>query len=96
VVLSSCTTEEAGSRFADDPDSLVGAFLRAGVSHVVASRWNVDSKFIREHVRDFYPHVFGGSGVSSLRLAAEGFLGSETYSHPYYWASLANFDRALG
>jgi CHAT domain-containing protein len=94
VVLSSCTTEEADSRMEDDPDSVVGAFLRAGVSHVVASRWNVDSKFTQKYVHDFYSYLLGGSGVSSLRLAADEFLSNATYSHPYYWASFAVFTRS--
>jgi len=95
VVLSSCTTEEVDSRMEDDPDSVVGAFLRAGVGHVVASRWNVDSKSTADFARKFYAQVIAGrTAFESLRSVAATFRSSAAYSHPYYWASLANFDRA--
>jgi CHAT domain-containing protein len=93
VVLSSCTTEDPGSRFADDPDSVVGAFLRAGVKHVVASRWNVDSTFTLGLIHSFYSQASLAHTVSeSLQLIP---LHSDSkYAHPYFWASLENFDRA--
>jgi CHAT domain-containing protein len=93
VVLSSCTTEDTGSRFADDPDSVVGAFLRAGVKHVVASRWNVDSTFTLGLIHSFYSQASLAHTVSeSLQLIP---LHSDSkYAHPYFWASLENFDRA--
>jgi CHAT domain-containing protein/Flp pilus assembly protein TadD len=95
VVLSSCTTEEADSRMEDDPDSVVGAFLRAGVSHVVASRWNVDSKPTADFVENFYAELRAGSSASQSRRSAAATIRSRVaYSHPYFWASLANFGRA--
>lgn len=95
VVLSSCTTEEARSRLADDPDSLVGAFLRAGVKYVVASRWNIDSRFTADFIRNFYSQAPLQHNVAeSLQLVATHSLSDTKYSHPYFWAALANFDRA--
>jgi CHAT domain-containing protein len=95
AVLSSCTTEDPGSRWTDDPDSVAGAFLRAGVKHVVASRWNVDSNPTAEFMQNFYVQMIAGRSASeSLRLVAAGFQSNPAYSHPYYWAAMADFSRA--
>jgi CHAT domain-containing protein len=94
VVLSSCTTEHSGSRLADDPDSIGGALLRAGVKHVIESRWSVDSKPTAEFMQSFYAQMIAGHSASeSLRSAAAGFRSDPAYSHPYYWAAMANFSR---
>lgn len=93
VVLSSCTTEDAISRFADDPDSVVGAFVRAGVKHVVASRWNVDSKSAADYMQIVYSSMLSGKSYNESLKSAEAFVSHRLISaHPYYWALFESFN----
>ncbi len=43
VVLSACASAGGSGGKPDDGDALVRGFLRVGASHVIASRWSVDS-----------------------------------------------------
>ena len=74
AVLSACSTAAAGggsSQF----DSVTDAFLSAGVPHVVASRWAVDSSETRAFVEDFYYNALSGETVSeATRLTSRKML----------------------
>jgi CHAT domain-containing protein/tetratricopeptide (TPR) repeat protein len=91
VVLSSCTTEDADSRMEDDPDSVVGTFLLAGVSHVVASRWNVDSKFTQGYMQIFYSGVLLNTSIAEAKRIASSRSHEPRYDHPYFWASFVTY-----
>jgi CHAT domain-containing protein/tetratricopeptide (TPR) repeat protein len=95
AVLSACTTVEVGLDRNSDPDSLVRTFLLAGVPHVVASRWDVDSRITSRFMKDFYAALFAGKSVSrSLQSARMGLRGQMDSSHPYYWAAFTAFGRS--
>jgi CHAT domain-containing protein/cytochrome c-type biogenesis protein CcmH/NrfG len=88
AVLSACQT--AGESAAGSPgtDNLVESLLHAGVPHVVASRWNVDSQETAEFMKQFYSRLLAGVGVPDAINAAELTIASQpAFSHPYFWAA---------
>ncbi len=93
AVLSSCNAaggDESSRGFNDISD----AFLRAGVPHVVASRWAVDSVESRVFAEDFYNSLFSGAAVSeAMRSTSRKMLANPETSHPYYWAAFAAYGR---
>ena len=62
AVLSACATENGTDDSPLDPDSLVRIFFRFGVPHVVASRWNVDSRTTAAMMNSFYAAFSPGQG----------------------------------
>ncbi len=94
AVLSACGTANAKTEDATGFSSVNEAFLRAGVPHVVASRWAVDSTQTGTFVEDFYQKLLAGTPVSeATRAAARKMLANPRTSHPYYWAAFAAYGR---
>ena len=93
VVLSACASAEAEKGFTG-PDTLVRGFLRAGVPHVVASRWPVDSHTTERMMAEFYTHLFQGQpSTTALQQATNSVSKNPATSHPYYWAAFAVYGR---
>jgi CHAT domain-containing protein len=93
AVLSACSTASGGTG-SNGFDSVTDALLRAGVPHVVASRWAVDSTETRGFVRDFYRNALSGQTVSeAIRLTSRNMLAKPRTSHPYYWSAFAAYGR---
>jgi CHAT domain-containing protein/tetratricopeptide (TPR) repeat protein len=93
VVLSACATAETEKGFTG-PDTLVRGFLRAGVPHVVASRWPVDSHTTQQTMTEFYKGLFHGKpSTGALREAANTLRLQSGTSHPYYWAAFGSYGR---
>jgi CHAT domain-containing protein/tetratricopeptide (TPR) repeat protein len=93
AVLSACSTA-SGSGGSSGFNSVTGALLRAGVPHVVASRWAVDSAETRGFVEDFYHNAQSGQTVSdAIRLTSRKMLANPRTSHPYYWSAFAAYGR---
>ncbi len=93
AVLSACSTA-SGSGGSNGFDSVADALLRAGVPHVVASRWAVDSAETRGFVQDFYRLALSGQTVSdAIRLTSRNMLANPRTSHPYYWSAFAAYGR---
>lgn len=94
AVLSACLTEKGTDGSAFDPDSLAMVFMNAGVPHVVASRWNVDSDATATLMASFYGKLLHGNSVAeSLRLSAEVIRMRPETAHPYYWAAFNLFGK---
>jgi CHAT domain-containing protein len=94
VVLSACSTAKEDDDSPGSPENLAAAFLRSGVPHVVASRWNVSSRATLELMRSFYSSLLDNEPVSeSLRIAARELRKRPDTAHPYYWAAFAAFGR---
>ncbi len=92
AVLSACGT--ASGSDSSGFDSVTDALLRAGVPHVVASRWAVDSSETRGFVKDFYRNALSGQTVSdAIRLTSLNMLANPRTSHPYYWSAFAAYGR---
>ncbi|HEV3041986.1 MAG TPA: CHAT domain-containing tetratricopeptide repeat protein [Candidatus Angelobacter sp.] len=93
AVLSACGTAKPSENL--PLDSLVTGLLRAGVPHVVASRWNVDSVTTSNFMVRFYQLALSGKDVASaIQTAASGLRTSDQFSHPYYWAAFSAFGEA--
>ena len=91
AVLSACGTE-AGAGGAAGLNSITEALLRAGVPHVVASRWDVADT--RGFIVDFYRSALSGQLVSeSIRKAQRNMLADSRTAHPYYWSAFAAYGR---
>jgi len=89
VVLSACDTT---GETANGQDTLVQGFLRAGVPHVLATRWQVDSKSTAFMIQSFYKHLLqGSSAAASLQQARIEMLSAPGTAHPAYWASFQAF-----
>jgi CHAT domain-containing protein/cytochrome c-type biogenesis protein CcmH/NrfG len=92
VVLSACATTSSGITEIADPGGLVQAFQRAGVSNVVASRWNVDSASTAAYMKEFYARLLSeDSAAIASQHAAIAVQSNQRTSHPYYWAAFATF-----
>jgi tetratricopeptide (TPR) repeat protein len=88
AVLSACHTEGETELGTSGTESLAESFLSAGVPHVVASLWNVDSSQTSEFMKEFYAHLIAGSDVSDAVHTAKLALAFRPASaHPYYWAA---------
>jgi CHAT domain-containing protein/tetratricopeptide (TPR) repeat protein len=93
VVLSACATAETEKAFTE-PGTLVRSFLRAGVPHVVASRWPVDSHTTEHVMVEFYSYLFTGlPAARALQQAAGKVRLQPATSHPYYWAAFSSYGR---
>jgi CHAT domain-containing protein/cytochrome c-type biogenesis protein CcmH/NrfG len=93
AVLSTCNT-----RFGNDDgrgfNSIAEGLERAGVPHVVASRWPVDSVETRKYVENFYGHALSGELVSeALRETSRSMMADPRTSHPYYWSAFSAYGR---
>jgi len=88
VVLSACQTETGTGLEASGNESLVQGLLRAGVPHVVASRWNIDSAETAAFMKQFYATLLAGDDVpNSLRSAELAIAAHPVSQHPCYWAA---------
>jgi CHAT domain-containing protein len=90
AVLSACSTESGSRGNMLDSESLALAFLRAGVPHVVATRWDVDSASSAALMRLFYDELLSGEPVAKALADAETRI-RERAAHPYYWAAFDAF-----
>jgi len=91
AVLSACNTGE-GSGGSSGFNSVTDALLRAGVPHVVASRWAVDSAEARGFVQEFYRNALSGQTVSdAIRMTSRNMLANPRTSHPYYWSAFVAY-----
>lgn len=88
VVLAACSTAKARDNGNWDSDSLVHAFLEAGVPHIVASRWNVDASTTSKTMVSFYQHVSAGDSVDQAMFKAKKEI-LAVLPHPYYWAGFS-------
>jgi CHAT domain-containing protein/tetratricopeptide (TPR) repeat protein len=89
VVLSGCRTGVGQVLRAEGTVGFTWAFLSAGSSSLVVSRWNVNDRSTSELMQSFYQQMAGGeSRAAALRKAKQSLLNSErkAYHHPYYWA----------
>jgi CHAT domain-containing protein/Flp pilus assembly protein TadD len=93
VVLSACATAETEKGFGE-PDTLVRTFLRAGVPHVVASRWPVDSQKTAEAMAQFYSRLLNGQPPALAMRETTAAVGSRSETaHPYFWAAFGVYGR---
>jgi CHAT domain-containing protein/cytochrome c-type biogenesis protein CcmH/NrfG len=92
VVLSACSTQGLSGESFHEPQNIIRSLLQARVSHIVASRWEVDSSFTAEFMKEFYRQLTLKKEIG--RSFAEVVNRSrEQYPQPYYWAAFSQFGR---
>jgi CHAT domain-containing protein/tetratricopeptide (TPR) repeat protein len=90
AVLSACNTASETENSNAGTEGLGEALLRAGVPHVIASRWAVDSFETASLMRTFYVSLLAGSSPAGALRRARVALASQPASvHPYYWSAFA-------
>jgi CHAT domain-containing protein len=95
AVLSACSTEMGKDAGISDPDSLVRFFLRAGVPHIVGTRWNLDSSSAVIFTEKFYDSLLtGNTPARALNEAAARVRSFPETAHPYYWAGFNVFGKS--
>ncbi|HEY4678559.1 MAG TPA: CHAT domain-containing protein [Candidatus Angelobacter sp.] len=88
VVLAACSTAKGRDNGIWDYNSLVHAFLEAGVPQIIASHWNVDSSTTSRTMASFYQHVSAGDTVDQAMFKAKKEI-LAVLPHPYYWAGFS-------
>ncbi len=92
VVLAACSTAAKTTVSGRNPFGLVRAFLSAGATNVVASRWDVDSQSTDALMREFYRNLHDGATPAvALQRARELVRSSPGTSHPSYWSAFELF-----
>ena len=92
--LSACLTAAGELHGPINNQSLVRALLTAGTERVVAAKWSISSEATRDLVKQFYRELVQGRSVAAALNRAElKVAGEDQWSHPYYWAGFAVFER---
>jgi len=88
IVLAACSTALGRENGLLDANSLVRAFLMAGVPTVIASHWDVDSESTSRLMISFYRNLTTDESVArAIYHARKAILADRP--HPYYWASFS-------
>ncbi|EHL03856.1 putative Tetratricopeptide repeat protein 28 [Glarea lozoyensis 74030] len=92
VVLLACASGEDDVAPNDDPLGLLSAFLYAGASSVIATRWPTQTSDARDFAETFYQKAFSSrkDGTVNLALAVQAAV-LELWENwdeddPYHWA----------
>jgi CHAT domain-containing protein/tetratricopeptide (TPR) repeat protein len=92
AVLSTCNTASADD--ARGFNRIAETLQRAGVPHVIASQWAVDSAVSKQFVEDFYRSTLSGRTVSeAIRQTSRNMMANPRTSHPYYWSAFSAYGR---
>ena len=88
VVLSACSTGIEAQNNSPGTEGLTDALLRAGVPHVIATRWNVDSAETANFMKSFYASLLAGNvPAKALRAARATLVSRPASAHPYFWSA---------
>lgn len=92
AVFSACSTAQSDRGRKEQSVLLMRSFALAGVSTVVGSSWDVDSRSTSLLMVQFYRLLLEGNSVpESLRSASGTLRVDHETEHPYYWASFSVF-----
>lgn len=92
--LAGCSTLGENSGRIAEPLALPSAFLRAGATDVIATRWNVDSEASKRLALAFYREFLEGNSPSFSLQIAQGVIRSDPrFQHPYYWSAFCLIER---
>lgn len=95
VVLSACETGLGKVAGGEGLLGLSRAFFYAGADKLLVSLWKVDDLATAALMKAFYSHLLerGTKAFSDpLRETKLELIGSEVYSHPYYWSAFILID----
>ncbi len=96
AVLNACQLAAGPSATSQSSLSFAVAVSAAGIDHVVAAFWPISDSASALWIPAFYSAMRGqdaNHSAEALRAAQLALKNSRAYRHPYYWASLAHFQR---
>jgi CHAT domain-containing protein/cytochrome c-type biogenesis protein CcmH/NrfG len=94
VVLAACSTGRAYRGRIAKTGELLHSLLLSGVPHVIASRWDVDSRTTHSFMDAFYSALLSGKSVSmAVQFASNKVMTKSDKQRPFYWAAFAAFGR---
>ncbi|HEU5008784.1 MAG TPA: CHAT domain-containing protein [Jatrophihabitantaceae bacterium] len=93
VVLSACESGRAATTI--EPTGLTWAFLAAGASGVITSRWVADDQITAELMQQLYQEIATGCGPAVALQRAQATI-AKSHPHPYYWAAFGYVAGAVG
>jgi CHAT domain-containing protein len=94
AVLSACSTGKGNRGRREIHGEMLRAMLRAGIPHVIATRWDVDSAATETYMEAFYAAVSSGKTISdAANLAATTLFNHPQMQHPYYWAAFGVYEQ---
>ncbi len=87
VVLSACKTGLGQFIKGEGIEGINRSFFYAGSSAVLMSLWPVNDQATFQMMERFYTHLRSSKSIiNSLRKTKLELIGSDSLSHPYYWA----------
>lgn len=87
VTLSSCQTGLGQYIKGEGIEGLCRAFFYAGASSALISLWAVHDQASYQFMERYYLHLRSSNSImDSLQKAKLEMIGSDVFSHPYYWA----------
>jgi CHAT domain-containing protein len=95
VVLSACETGLGKVAGGEGLLGLSRAFFYAGADNLLVSLWKVDDLATAILMKAFYHHHLEDEKTgftSALRQAKIEMIGSDTYSHPFFWSAFVLVD----
>ena len=96
AVLNACQLAAGPNATSQSSLSFASAVTAAGVGHVVAAFWPISDSASAIWIPAFYAAMRdqpASYSIDALRAAQLALKNSRAYRHPYYWASLAHFQR---
>ena len=89
VVLSACETALGHILRGEGITGMVTAFLRAGASSVIASKWKVDDIATQQLMEEFYRGLFlrGMDSAAALRAAQLSLWKRKRTQAPFFWGA---------
>jgi CHAT domain-containing protein/tetratricopeptide (TPR) repeat protein len=96
AVLNACQLAAGPGATSQSSLSFASAVTAAGVDHVVAAFWPISDSASAIWIPAFYTAMReqpASYSIEALQAAQLALKNSRAYRHPYYWASLAHFQR---
>ena len=88
AVFSACPMQPNTGIGASGTESLAKSLLLAGTPHIIASRWDVDSRGTAEFMKQLYEILFSGKDIAhATHLARLTIAARPEFAHPYYWSA---------
>ena len=99
VTLSACQTGLGQFIKGEGIEGLSRAFFYAGASSALISLWAVHDQASSQFMERYYFHLRSSNSImDSLQKAKLEMIGSDVFSHPYYWAGFivtGNSDKVI-
>lgn len=91
VFLSACETSRSDVLgYGEELIGIVGAFMRCGVSSVIATMWKMPEVVSVPLVQAYYSELVnnGANRAVALQRAIQSIKRQERFNHPYFWAPI--------